>query len=571
MIESWLPYFLWMLPLAAAGAVALRSVVAGEVHESSARQRQVALIVVTAMGAAFALALVALASVIEGGPWYTASLPWLTIGTVEIRFGLVVDQLSAVMLVLVSGVSLIVHLFARRYMQEEPGYSRFYALLSGITGVTLLLVMATDLVQLLLLWQLIGFLLYLLLGFDLTSKRAADSANWSLLINRAGDAAFALGALVLITSYGTSDLATLFEQAASAPAALGLGLIGLPDTHLDANTVGVLLIFGGAMAKSAQFPLHVWLPNTMDAPTPVSALMHAGLVNAGGFLLNRLAPLYVQSDLAMHAVFTIGTLTALLGSTIMLTQTDVKRALGYSTVGQMGYMMMECGLGAFALAIFHLAAHGIFKATLFLNAGNLIHATRRNPNTEPDPDTGPQPRLPLWVGLGTTLALPLLILIGVHELLGISIPQHQGAIVLLFFGWVTASQAALSVYRAGARDSLTTTVLMLTTLFVVVFGYMAGGHAFESFLYPEGSAARVEIEIDWLAFSVAIALATVLIVLGWIAAFRRQEVEEGISRAGLPYDQGYVLVRGGLYIEGLYQRWIVRPAHALADLVDRRL
>jgi len=559
-----LPLFVPFAPLAAALFLA----------QSALRRRTrgpAAAVASGAMLVALVLALFSLLLAVAAGPWTLSTWTWLTLGSIEVRFGLVMDHLTGVMLVLVSSVSLIVHLYARRYMQDEGGYRRFYALLSGTTAVTLAMVMAADLIQLFLLWQLMGVLLYLLLGFDLSSRRAADSAAWSLLINRAGDLAFALGVLLLVQAYGTSDIASLFERAAADPQHFALSWLGLPGARLDANATATLLIFVGAMARSAQFPLHVWLPNTMDAPTPVSALMHAGLVNAGGFLLNRLAPLYMEAPTTLHVVFVVGTVTALIGSTIMLTQTDVKRALGYSTVGQMGYMMMEVGLGAFALAIFHLAAHGIFKATLFLSAGGVVNATRRNPNTEPETVSGGPPRLPLWVGLATTLGVPLLILVGVHEMLGISLPEHQGAIVLLFFGWVTASQAALSVYRAGARNSVNATLLMLATLFVVVFGYMWGGHAFEAFLYPEGVGGLARVAIDWTLFYIAIALAAALILLGWLTAFRRVEGAGSGRPTARGYDQAYVWVHGGLFVEGLYRRLILRPAVALAGLVDRYL
>ncbi len=407
-LHELLPILVPLAPLAAALFLAQRALT--EQPRGSA-----AAVASGAMLVAFGLAIFGLLLVVAVGPWALRGWTWLAVGGVEVRFALVMDHLTAVMLVLVSGVSLIVHLYSRRYMQDEAGYRRFYALLSATTAVTLAMVMAGDLIQLFLLWQLMGVLLY-------------------------------------------------------------------------------LLIFV---------------------------------------------------------------------------------ALGYSTVGQMGYMMMEAGLGAFALAIFHLAAHGIFKAALFLSAGGVVHATRRNPNMEPKPRTGPHPRLPLWIGVGATIAVPLLILIGMHEMLGISLPEHQGAIVLLFFGWVTASQAALSVYRAGARSSLNATLLMLATLFVVVFGYMWGGHAFESFLYPAGVGAGVGgaavATIDWTLFYIAIVLATGLILLGWLAAFRRAEGADRRARTERWYDLAYVWVHGGLFVEGLYRSLIVRPAVALAGLVDRYL
>lgn len=526
---------------------------------------------------AFALSVWTFVEVVQSGPWSIGSYAWIQHESLDLRLSLIVDQLSVIMLALVSGVSVIVHLYARRYMQDEPGYARFFALIGLVTGITLGLVLSGDLILLVALWQLMGLGLYLLLAFNYSSQSAVDRAGQSLIIGRLGDATFILGVMLLIAAYGTTELKTLFARAVDAPVVLNsLGWLGLAGPELDVNTVAALLIFGGAMAKSAQFPLHTWLPETMEGPTPVSALMHAGLVNAGGFLLNRLAPLYSSSPTSMQVVFVIGTITALLGSTIMLTQNDVKRSLGFSTVGQMGYMTMECGLGAYALAVFHLIAHGIFKATLFMNAGSVIHATRRSPGGEADLHAEPRPprsRLPLIVGLAATVSVPLGILVGVHELLGISLAEQQGALVLLFFGWVTASQAALSLLGGSVQGSAKATAVMLLTLFVVVFGYLWAGHAFEQFLYPPGSAsaaALTKIEIEWRFFYPAIAVAVILILLGWFAALRKVDRGEAAGIEVRPwYERLYVHLHAGLYLEAIYQRTF-SPLRRAAQQVDRQ-
>ena len=265
--------------------------------------------------------------------------------------------------------------------------------------------------------------------------------------------------------------------------------------YLDMNAVSIitLLIFIGAMAKSAQFPLHVWLPDTMDSPTPVSALMHAGIINAGGFLLNRLAPLYSLSPTILHIVFVVGALTVLLGASMMLVQNDIKKTLGFSTMGQMGYMIMECGLGAFGLAIFHLIAHGLFKASLFLGAGNVIHESRQEPkfptSAKPPPPRGPT-QLTWATGLLVTLLMPLLILMMAHDLLDVPLQNAQGAVIFLFFSWVTASQAMFSLYRLQAVASWKVAGTMILTLMFIVFMYLWAGEAFTHFLYPEPGVAE---------------------------------------------------------------------------------
>src|SRR5439155_1581794 len=277
----------------------------------------------------------------------------------------------------------------------------------------------------------------------------------------------------------------LFIRAAEDPITVSLW----PGSGLEISAVTAitLLIFIGAMSKSAQFPLHMWLPDSLYAPTPVHALLHAGIINAGGFLLNRLAPLYGLSPTTLHLVFAIGAMTALLGAGMMLTQNDIKKTLGYSTIGQMGYMIMECGLGAFALAVFHLIAHGLFKATIFLNCGHVIHAARKEPRLPPKDETVEQTDFSLltWLtGFITTLILPLIILLAAHGVLSLPLRNSQGVVIFLFFSWVTSSQAILTLYRLRAVASRKVAALMLLTLLLVVstdllgtsrlFPYVAG-------------------------------------------------------------------------------------------------
>jgi NADH-quinone oxidoreductase subunit L len=221
---------------------------------------------------------------------------------------------------------------------------------------------------------------------------------------------FLAGIILAYSLYGTFEFQTLFIRAAENPVTLALW----PALGWEMNgvTAVTLLIFIGAMGKSAQFPIHTWLPRSLYAPTPIHALLHAGIINAGGFLLNRLAPLYGQSSTTLHVVFIIGMFTAILGATMMLTQNDIKKTLGFSTIGQMGYMIMECGLGAFSLAVFHLIAHGLFKATVFLNCGNVIHKARQEPSfpqIDREAEAGKLSNLTWSTGFVTTLLLPLVI------------------------------------------------------------------------------------------------------------------------------------------------------------------
>jgi NADH-quinone oxidoreductase subunit L len=252
---------------------------------------------------------------------------------------LLLDHLAVAMAVLVAAISLVVHVYAVRYMADEPGYPRFFALLDLMTAVILLMVTAADLLTLLAAWFLIGVLLFFLLGFDTSRKASGRYALWTFLTYRVGDLPLVGAALLLWHGYGTAQLPELFSRISADPS-VHLGEVAVVPA-------AAMLLALAAFARSAQFLLHTWLPYTMDGPTPVSALMHAGIVNAGGFLFNRFAPVFVHAPYALHLAFVVGVVTALVGSALMLTQNDVKKSLGYSTMGQMGFMIMECGLGAF--------------------------------------------------------------------------------------------------------------------------------------------------------------------------------------------------------------------------------
>ena len=313
----------------------------------------------------FTLYTVVTQGTIHGSPDFIASD-----SSTFFAIGILVDRLTAVMMVLITSVSTLIHVYSLRYLEGDPGYIRFFVLLSFMTFVILSLVSSPNLLMLFVFWQLLSWILYLILAFNYSHGPAYQNAFKTFVVHRIGDCSFLCGIVLAYTYFGTLDFLELFQRASQQPITIAL----LPGNLLDINAVSVitLLIFIGAMAKSAQFPLHIWLPDTMDSPTPVSALMHAGIINAGGFLLNRLAPLYSLSPNILHMVFVVGALTVLLGASMMLVQNDIKKTLGFSTMGQMGYMIMECGLGAFGLAIFHLIAHGLFKASLFLGAGNVV-------------------------------------------------------------------------------------------------------------------------------------------------------------------------------------------------------
>ena len=479
----------------------------------------------------------------------------LSLANPALPLGFHFDRLSAVMMVLISAVGTIIYRYSVNYMYQDPGYRRFLALIGFTTSVLLCMVSSANLIMLFVFWQLLSYLLYLL-AHNLTHAGTLAGAFRTFTLLRVGDVAFLAGIVLAHSLYGTIEFQELFIRAADSP----ITLSPLPGIELSGATTVTLLIFIGAMSKSAQFPLHIWLPPALYAPTPVHALLHAGIINAGGFLINRLAPLYGLSPTTLHVAFVIGTLTAILGASMMLTQNDIKKTLGFSTIGQMGYMIMECGLGAFALAVFHLMAHGLFKATVFLNCGNVIHKARQEPAF---PHTGQAiekmefSRLTWTTGFFTTLLMPLMILLVTHGALQIPIRDSQGAVIFLFFIWVTSSQAILTLTRLRAVASWKVSVAMLLTLLVVVFTYLFAAERFTAFLYPD----REEVAAYFLAaalpgplFDGLVVMTTLLIILGWFYLYAqtrghrmRMPLWVETLHVGL-----YVLFMNRLYLDVIY-------------------
>ncbi|MBX9725372.1 MAG: hypothetical protein K2X81_28480, partial [Candidatus Obscuribacterales bacterium] len=433
-----------------------------------------------------------------------------------------VDRLSGIMLVLITSVSAVIQVYSIRYMRGDAGYARFFSMLGYTTMVLLAMVTSGSLFMLVVWWQLVTWLLYLLLSHNYENGAAVRSAFKTFVILRLGDAALLCGVLLAYKCYGTLTFPTVFERAAADVQTLQLWAGGPAISSVTAIT---LLLFAGAMAKSAQLPLHVWLPDTMDAPTPVSALMHAGIVNAGGFLINRLAPLYGLSPETLHIVFVVGLFTAVVGTTIMLTRSDVKTMLGFSTMGQMGFMIMECGLGAFALAIFHLIAHGIFKATLFLSAGSVIHKVRKEPHLPAQNETKEPTefkRLSWTTGVFMTLLLPLVILLVANEVVEVHLSEAQGTVILLFFAWVTSSQAILSLYSLKTMESWKVATAMVLTVFFIVITYVWATEAFTYFLYPtagEASSYFHAAAFPLWVFDLLIGVILLLLLSGWYLSY----------------------------------------------------
>ena len=334
------------------------------------------LVAVPAVVLSWLLSVLAFIEVAQGAPISQPLYTWLTSGHLDIHIGLYLDRLTVVMLLLVTTVSSLVHIYTIGYMHGEAGYARFFSYIALFTFSMLMLVLADNLLQLFVFWEAVGLCSYLLIGHWYERAPACAAATKAFLVNRVGDFGFMLGLLLVWYSFGSLNYLEIFPAAHEA-ANLTMNVLGPfgGTWNVSVFTLICLLLFTGAVGKSAQVPLHVWLPDAMEGPTPISALIHAAtMVTAGVFMVARLAPLYNLSPTAMTVVALVGAATMVLGATIALTQTDIKRVVAYSTVSQLGYMVMACGLGAYGAGMYHLLTHGAFKALLFLGCGSVIIA-----------------------------------------------------------------------------------------------------------------------------------------------------------------------------------------------------
>lgn len=415
---------------------------------------------VLAVGGALGLSLVALrATIAHGGPVGWPDHPWVVVGDLAVRVGLLLDPLAAVMVVVVSGVSLAVQVYSLGYMKGDPGLARYFAYMSLFTAAMLGLVLASNLILLYVFWEVVGLCSYLLIGFWYHRPAAAAAAKKAFLVTRIGDVGFLLALLYLFSQRGAFaahgldpfNIGHLYQAVATGV---------LPGSALTWVGLGLL---AGAVGKSAQFPLHVWLPDAMEGPTPVSALIHAAtMVAAGVYLVARLFPIYALSEEASTTVAVIGAVTAVMAGLLGLVMTDIKRVLAYSTISQLGYMMAGLGALGFAPAIFHLFTHAFFKALLFLGAGSVNHAT----GTFDMRKMGGLAR-PMPVTFATT-AVAALALVGIFPLAGFWSKDE-----LLAVAWETRPQ----VFWALLVGVFLTALYMGRLLFLTFGGQYRGGEA----------------------------------------------------------------------------------------------
>jgi len=415
---------------------------------------------------------------------------WIVAGSFRAGFDLQIDQLTVVMLMVVTGVGFLIHIYSTGYMAHESGYYRFFSYLNLFMFFMLILVLAANYVLLFVGWEGVGLCSYLLIGFYFLKKSASDAGKKAFIVNRIGDFGFMLGMFLLFRTFHTLDFTTLFA-AASNPA-WGHEVWGQFGTF----TIACLLLFMGATGKSAQLPLYVWLPDAMEGPTPVSALIHAAtMVTAGVYVVARSHILFVHSETAMVVVAVVGCATAFFAATIGLVQTDIKRVLAYSTVSQLGYMFLACGVGAFSAGIFHLMTHAFFKALLFLAAGSVIHAMGGEQDMRKMGGLSEKIKYTYRTMLIATLAIA-----GIPPLAGFF---SKDAILLSAF----QIAGGHPLYAIGLLTALLTSFYMFRLIFLTFYGK------------PRYDEHHVHVhESPWSMLGPLVVLAVLSVIGGWIAA-----------------------------------------------------
>ncbi|MTD93425.1 NADH-quinone oxidoreductase subunit L [Hyphomicrobium sp. xq] len=523
---------------------------------------------------------------------------WITSGELDIGWAFKIDTLTAVMFVVVTTVSALVHVYSIGYMDEDDSRPRFFAYLSGFTFAMLMLVTADNLVQMFFGWEGVGLFSYLLIGFWYTKPEANAAAIKAFVVNRIGDFGFALGIFGLFAVFRTVNLDQIFD---AAPGVAGQTFAFL-GYQVDILTTLSLLLFMGAMGKSAQFLLHTWLPDAMEGPTPVSALIHAAtMVTAGVFMVARLSPIFEHAPVALQFVVLIGAVTAFFAATVGLVQNDIKRVIAYSTCSQLGYMFVACGVGAYQAGIFHLFTHAFFKALLFLGAGSVIHAMHHEQDMRKMGGLRPKLQFTWAMMLIGTLALTGF---GIPHIAGMSGFYSKDAIIEAahaahtpgdYAFWLLVSAALMTSFyswrlmfmtfhgptRADAKTfkhAHESPPVMLVPLAVLALGAVVAGAA-TPFFIGEGQHefwgkaifngehnhilhAMHEVP-NWVPWSATIAMAAgfVIAYLYYIAA---PSLPAATAKAFRPL---YLFFLNKWYFDELYDRIFVRPTFWLGNFL----
>ncbi|MDP9161699.1 MAG: NADH-quinone oxidoreductase subunit L [Acidobacteriota bacterium] len=607
---------LWLIPILPLIGAAIN----GFLGRRSSR-RAVAIVALTFCGSAFAMALWVVSQFSSLAlPHVEILAPWIRAGAFQADFAFYLDQLSLVMLLVVSGVGFLIHIYSVGYMWEEGGFYRFFAYLNLFMFFMLTLILASNYLLMFIGWEGVGLASYLLIGFFFQRDSAASAGKKAFIVNRIGDFGFLIALFLLIKHFGSLDFSQVFQSVQPfAPETAGAGLL----------TSIALLLMVGAAGKSAQIPLYVWLPDAMEGPTPVSALIHAAtMVTAGVYMVSRSHVIFERAPTALTVVAIIGTLTALFAATIGISQTDIKKVLAYSTISQLGYMFMACGVAAFSAAVFHLMTHAFFKGLLFLAAGSVIHAVGGEQDMRKM--GGLRSKIPwtFWTMTAGTVAIagipPLAGFFSKDEILW---RAYQASWIYWMLGLFTAFLTSFYMFRlwfltffgkyrgeasvnshdhghaaiehhGGVHESprvMLVPLVILAVLSVVggwigVPGSLGGGNKFDKFLSPvfHSSAAAVngehaaagemiplEKETEGpepqaghsteLAFTaISVAAAFLGLGLAWMLYQKRPELPEQIA-AGL--NGFYTTVLHKYYVDEIYNSVFVKPLLKLSSVV----
>jgi len=538
-------------------------------------------------GLSFACALEAVREFFASGQafFHKEFFTWITAGNFRAPYDLQMDQLTVVMVLVVTGVGWLIHIYATGYMAHEGGYYRFFSYMNLFMFFMLTLILAANYVVLFVGWEGVGLCSYLLIGFYFLKKSASDAGKKAFIVTRIGDYGFMLGMFLLFRAFGTLDFSQIFAKAESWPVETG--------GHLGSLTFACLLLFMGAVGKSAQLPLYVWLPDAMEGPTPVSALIHAAtMVTAGVYVVARSHVLFMHAPVAMLVVAIIGCATAFFAATIGLAQTDIKKVLAYSTISQLGYMFLACGVGAFTAGIFHLMTHAFFKALLFLAAGSVIHAIGGEQDMNKMGGLGKKIQWTFLTMLTATLAIsgfpPFAGFFSKDAILFYALQSESGGRILYGFGLFTALLTAFYMFRlifltfSGKPrfDEHKVHVhespwnmrgpLVVLAVLSVIGGWFAlpaffnGPDYFANFMGPlfgahpaaeaAGEAAAHQLELI-LAF-VAVTTATVgFLVACWTYYWKPGKADE-LAKSMKP---AYTTLLNKYYVDELYAAVVVRP------------
>ncbi len=593
--------YLWVIPILPLAGAAIN----GFFGRRSSK-RAISAVALVFCGAAFAMALFLAASFSSAAaPYYFDLAHWIRSGNFQVDFSFYLDQLSLVMLLVVTGVGFLIHIYSVGYMWDDNGYYRFMSYLNLFMFFMLTLVLAKNYLVMFIGWEGVGLASYLLIGFWFTKDSAAAAGKKAFIVNRIGDFGFLIALFLMIRHFGSLDFTHVFAAVRSLPTeTAGAELL---------TAIGLLLMVGAA-GKSAQIPLYVWLPDAMEGPTPVSALIHAAtMVTAGVYMVARSSAIFERAPMAMMVVAIIGTLTALFAATIGIAQTDIKKVLAYSTVSQLGYMFMACGVGAFSASIFHLMTHAFFKGLLFLAAGSVIHGVGGEQDMRKM--GGLRVYMP-WTFLTMTIATfaiagfpPLAGFFSKDEILWMAYSSAHGSWVYWLIGVITAFITSFYMFRlwfmtffgdyrgASAHDSHDSRAgapaphghehghgdphespwVMLGPLVILAVLSFVGGwigihHNFENFLSPvfhphevlraglatseEASQIFAMERMEWLFTGISIGAGLLGLFLAWQLYMQRPQLPQKI--AGF-LGSLYQAVSHKYYIDELYAVLFVKP------------